>query len=117
MFAVVKTGGKQYTVREKDVLRVEKLDAKKGDKVKLDQVLMVGEGKSVKIGSPLVSGAAVTAEVVEQTRNGKIIVYKKKRRQGYERTKGHQQQVTVLKVTGISGAGTKAQKTEKSGDK
>lgn len=107
MFAVVKTGGKQYRVAKDDVIRVEKLDAQAGDTVILDEVLMVADENGAKTGTPLVEGAAVEAEVVEQTRNKKIIIYKKKRRQNYRRKKGHRQHITVLKVVDISLDGAK----------
>jgi large subunit ribosomal protein L21 len=102
MFAVIKTGGKQYRVAENDVIRVERLDGEAGASVTLDQVLMVGEGDSVTVGTPTVDGASVAAEVVEQGRGPKIIVFKKKRRQNYRRKKGHRQDLTTLKITGIS---------------
>ncbi|MCF8507042.1 MAG: 50S ribosomal protein L21 [Caulobacter sp.] len=100
MFAVIKTGGKQYKVAKDDVFLVEKLPAEAGATVTLDQVLMVGE----KIGAPLVDGASVTATVVEQTRGEKLIVFKKKRRQNYRRKTGHRQDLTVLRITDIAGA-------------
>jgi large subunit ribosomal protein L21 len=99
MFAVIKTGGKQYRVAKDDVILVEKLDGEAGSSVTLDQVLMVGD----KIGSPVVDGASVTATVVEQTRGDKIIVFKKKRRQNYRRKNGHRQHLTVLRITDIAG--------------
>ncbi len=103
MYAVIRTGGKQYRVAKDDVIAVEKLDGKAGDKVKFDEVLMLGEaGKEPKIGEPLVSGASVTAEVVEQERADKITVIKFRRRKNYHRTKGHRQHETVLKITDIS---------------
>ena len=104
MFAVVKTGGKQYRVAKGDVIRVEKIDAKDGDKVSLDEVLMVGEAGKSKVGAPLVKGASVKAEVVAQARTPKIIVFKKKRRQNYRRKKGHRQDLTILRVTDIKAA-------------
>jgi large subunit ribosomal protein L21 len=107
MFAVVKTGGKQYRVNEGDVLRVEKLDGEVGKKVTLDEVLMVGDDKSLKVGEPLVKGAKVTAEVVDQRKDKKIVVFKKKRRHNYRRKKGHRQEITVLRVTKIAGAAAK----------
>lgn len=100
MFAVIKTGGKQYKVAPNDVVLVEKLPGQAGDTVTLDQVLMVGD----KIGAPLVAGASVTATLVEQTRGEKVIVFKKKRRQNYRRKKGHRQDLTVLRITDIVGA-------------
>lgn len=100
MFAVIKTGGKQYKVAPNDVIRVEKLPGQAGDTVTLDQVLMVDD----KIGAPMVAGASVTATLLEQTRGEKVIIFKKKRRQNYRRKKGHRQELTVLRITGIAGA-------------
>jgi len=101
MFAVIRTGGKQYKVANGDVIRVEKLEAEAGTSITLEDVLMVyGDGKA-QVGTPLVAGATVTAEVVEQTRSRKIIIFKKKRRQNYRRKNGHRQHLTVLKITGI----------------
>lgn len=103
MYAVIRTGGKQYRVAKDDIITVEKLDTNAGDKVKFDEVLMLGEtGKEPKIGAPLVSGATVTAEVVDQGRADKVTVIKFKRRKNYHRTKGHRQHETVLKITDIS---------------
>ena len=100
MFAVIKTGGKQYKVAPNDVIRVERLPGQAGDTVTLDQVLMVGD----KIGAPMVAGASVTATLLEQARGDKVIIFKKKRRQNYRRKKGHRQDLTVLRITGIAGA-------------
>ena len=106
MYAVVKTGGKQYRVSPGDIIVVEKLLGDAGTKVKLDQVLMVGEdGKDPELGAPLLTSTAVNCEVVDQSRSDKIIVFKKKRRQGYKRTKGHRQDQTVLRVLDINGKG------------
>ena len=102
MFAVVKTGGKQYRVEKDTVFAVEKLDANPGDKITLDQVLMFGDEKTSTVGAPLVAGASVQAEIVDQKRSNKVIVFKKKRRQNYRRKHGHRQAQTVLKVTGIN---------------
>ncbi len=102
MFAVIKTGGKQYRVEEGNVIKVEKLAGNAGDKITFDNILMAGEGSKITVGAPFVKGASVTAEVLEQTRADKIIVFKKKRRQNYRRKKGHRQHITVLRVTGIS---------------
>ncbi|MFC7048265.1 50S ribosomal protein L21 [Emcibacter nanhaiensis] len=114
MFAVVKTGGKQYKVAKDDVLKVEKLDGEAGAKVTLDEVLMVGDDKGVQVGSPTVNGTVVTAEILEQTRGDKVIVFKKKRRQNYRRKKGHRQELTVLKVLEIGkGAAKKAAPAKK----
>ena len=104
MFAVVRTGGKQYKVEKNDVIKVEKLDGKAGDKVNLDEVLYIGGDKAVKLGEPLVKGASVQAEIVEQGRGPKIVVFKKKRRQNYRRKKGHRQDLTVLKIKDIKAA-------------
>ncbi len=101
-FAVVRTGGKQYRVAKDDVIEVERLDGDPGSALALDQVLMVGGGGAAQIGTPLVDGASVTAEVVAQTRGDKIVVFKKKRRKKYQRTKGHRQELTVLKITEIA---------------
>ncbi len=101
MFAVIRTGGKQYKVAPNDVLRVEKLAAQPGDTVKLDSVLMVDSDQGLSVGAPLVKGAVVAAEVVEQTRADKIIVFKKRRRKNYRRRNGHRQALTVLRVADI----------------
>lgn len=107
MFAVIKTGAKQYKVAVGDIIKVEKLDGEAGSMVSLDNVLMVGDDKGVKVGTPTVSGTVVTAEILEQARAAKIIVFKKKRRQNYRRKAGHRQEQTVLKVTDIGKAGAK----------
>jgi large subunit ribosomal protein L21 len=98
MFAVIRTGGKQYKVAKDDVITVEKLAGDPGATVTFDSVLMAGEGGNAKIGP---AGAAVTAEVVEQIRSDKVIIFKKKRRHNYRRKNGHRQSLTVLRVTGI----------------
>ena len=110
MHAVIRTGGKQYRVAEGDVLRVEKLEAESGSKVELDEVLMVADGDEVRIGSPLVEGGKVTAEVQGHGRGDKIDVIKFKRRKKYRRKYGHRQDYTELKVTGISTGGKAAPK-------
>ena len=108
MFAVIKTGGKQYRVTPGDIIVVEKLTADEGSAVTFDSVLMLGQdGKAPAVGTPMIADATVTGEVVEQGRGDKITVFKKKRRQGYRRTKGHRQLQTVLKITGINGQGSK----------
>jgi len=101
MFAVIKTGGKQYKVAKDDIITVERLTADAGDAIELADVLMVGGENGLTVGAPTVSGASVKAEVLEQSRGKKIIVFKKKRRQNYRRKKGHRQDLTVLKVTDI----------------
>jgi large subunit ribosomal protein L21 len=110
MYAVVKTGGKQYRVSENDTLKVERLHGDAGDIVTLDSVLMLGDGGTVTVGEPTVAGAAVAAEIVEQARDSKIIVFKKRRRQNYRRKKGHRQHYTLLKVTEILTDGAKPSK-------
>ena len=101
MYAVIKTGGKQYRVNEGDRLRVEKLEGAVGDFVELSEVLMLG-GETVSIGMPLVSGAKVSAQIVGQGLGKKIIVFKMRRRKRYRRKNGHRQPFTELKVTAIS---------------
>ena len=103
MFAVIQTGGKQYKVAQNDVITVERLAGEAGATIELGQVLAIGDGARLMVGSPLVPGAKVTAEVVEQTRGPKLIVFKKRRRQNSRRKNGHRQDLTVLKITGISG--------------
>lgn len=103
MFAIVKTGGKQYTVAENDVIVVEKLAGEAGSEITLEDVLLVGEEGNTKVGTPLVSGASVTAEVIEQGKGDKVVIFKKKRRQNYRRTKGHRQEQTVLRIKSIKG--------------
>ena len=102
MYAVIKTGGKQYRVAKDEIIAVEKLAGEAGASLDLSEVLMLGDDKGTTIGSPLVEGASVSAEVVEQTRGDKIIVFKKKRRKNYRRKKGHQQDLTVLRITDIN---------------
>jgi large subunit ribosomal protein L21 len=101
MFAVIRTGGKQYKVARDDVISVERLAAEPGTVIELGEVLMIGEGAEVAAGTPLLDGASVSATVVEQRRAAKIIVFKKKRRHNYRRKKGHRQQQTVLRITDI----------------
>lgn len=99
MFAVIKTGGKQYKVAMNDVIAIEKLPGEAGAAITFDEVLMVGD----KIGAPLVAGASVSAEVIDQFKSDKVIVFKKKRRQNYRRKNGHRQQQTLVKITAING--------------
>ena len=101
MFAVLKTGGKQYKVAENDVIKVEKLPGASNDTIEFEEILMIGEGAKIQVGSPLVSKAKVCATILEQARADKIIVFKKKRRQNYRRKKGHRQDLTVLRITDI----------------
>ena len=101
MYAIIKTGGKQYRVSPGQTLRVEKLDGIVGDTVELNNVLLIGGEGDVQIGQPQIGGAAVNAEIVEQGRAKKIIVFKKKRRKGYHKKQGHRQYYTSLRVTEI----------------
>ena len=101
MYAVIKTGGKQYRVSEGQLLRVEKLQGSPGDKITFGEVLLLG-GESPKVGQPLVQGAAVAAEITRQDRGKKIVVFKFKRRKNYRRKAGHRQHFTELKITGIT---------------
>lgn len=101
MFAVVKTGGKQYKVAQGDVIQVEKLPVEAGKTVELADVLMLVDGGKVTMGKPMIAGAKITAEVVKQDRTGKLIIFKKKRRQNYRRKKHQRQEFTVLKITAI----------------
>jgi large subunit ribosomal protein L21 len=105
MFAVIRTGGKQYRVAPDDVLKVEKLEAEAGSTITFTDVLAVGGEGGLTIGAPLVGGASVTATVIAQDRLAKIIIFKKRRRQNSRRKNGHRQHVTVLRVAGIHGAG------------
>ena len=102
MYAIIKTGGKQYRVSEGQTLRVEKLDGEKGDSVRLGDVLLLGGEGQTRIGTPLLEGAAVEAQIVRQARAKKIIVFKKKRRKGYHKKQGHRQAYTEIEITGIS---------------
>lgn len=103
MYAVIRTGGKQYRVAKDDVVFVEKLAGEPGATVTLDDVLMIGEGQEAKAGTPRLDGATVTATVLEQKLDDKVLVFKKKRRHNYRRKNGHRQALTVLRITEISG--------------
>ena len=103
MYAVFRTGGKQYRATKGDRVRVERLDAEEGATIEFDQVLLVGEGANVKLGSPLVAGSKVKGKVTSQGRSPKIKVLKFKRRKNYMRTKGHRQHFTEVEITGITG--------------
>lgn len=102
MYAVIKTGGKQYRVSEGDRLRVELLDAEAGSEVSFDQVMLVGSGESVKVGTPLVAGAVVKGLVEDHGRGDKVIIIKFRRRKHYRKKQGHRQYYTQVKITGIS---------------
>ena len=103
MYAVIESGGKQHRVQEGEILQLEKLEAATGDKVKFDKILMVGEGESVKIGTPYVKGSQVTAEVLKQGRGDKIRIIKFNRRKHSKKTQGHRQWFTEVKIIGIKG--------------
>ncbi len=107
MFAVIKTGGKQYRVAPQEVIKVEKLPGEAGDSVLFEEVLLIGDGDNSSIGSPLVAGATVAGEVVEQTRGRKVLIFKKKRRKHYRRTQGHRQHLTEIRITEILTDGAK----------
>lgn len=104
MYAVIKTGGKQYRVAQNDLVTIERLEGEAGNTVEFAEVLMVGEGENVKVGAPFVSGAKVTAELVDQARGPKVIAFKKRRRKNSRRKKGHRQHVSLVRITGITGA-------------
>lgn len=112
MFAVIKTGGKQYRVAANDVLTIEKLSGDAGAKIEFTEVLMVGVGADATIGAPFVEGAVVTAEVVEHGRAKKVIAFKKRRRQNSKRSRGHRQHNMTVRIIDIAGAG-KAKKASK----
>jgi len=108
MYAVVKTGGKQYRVAKDDVLTVEKLDAEAGAVIELAEVLAIDVGKGLTIGTPMIDGARVAATVLEQKKADKVIIFKKKRRKNYRRTRGHRQPLTVIRISDILAKGQKA---------
>ena len=102
MYAIIRTGGKQYQVEPGDRLRVEKLNGEVGEKVELEEILLFADGETVRIGQPLVEGAKVVATIIEQGRHNKVIVFKKKRRKGYQVKQGHRQMYTALNIETIS---------------
>lgn len=102
-YAVIRTGGKQYKVSEGDTLDVEKLDVEPGGKTQFDEVLLVASDGGVQIGAPVVKGASVTADVVDQVKADKVVAFKYRKRKGYHRTIGHRQKMTRVKITGIRG--------------
>jgi large subunit ribosomal protein L21 len=101
MYAVITTGGKQYKVAPGDIVRVESLDAKKGDTIELKDVYMIADGDNVSVGKPTLPSAKVTAEVVEQGRGEKLLIFKHRKRKGFRRTNGHRQNYTAIKVKDI----------------
>ena len=111
MFAIISTGGKQYKVSENTMLSVSKIDGKDGDKITIDDVLFACDKEQFSVGSPQISGAKVTAEIVKQDRDRKILVFKKKRRKNYRRMNGHRQEITFLKVTSMNIPGMKSAST------
>ena len=117
MYAVVKTGGKQYRVTRDDTILVEKLDADEGQTVTLTDVMLLGDGDKVTVGTPVVADASVEAQVVSQTRGPKIIIFRRKRRKNHRRTQGHRQDLTLLKITDINTSGKKAAPTKKAAAK
>ena len=102
MFAVIKTGGTQYRVAANEKITVMRLDGEAGEKVTFGEVLMVGDGDNIQIGAPLVSGASVVGEIVEQERGPKVIAFKKRRRKNSKRKRGHRQDLTIVRITGIT---------------
>jgi len=103
MYALIKTGGKQYRVAEGDTLRVEKIEGKVGEVVEFEEVLMIANGERVEIGMPMLKDSKVVGEIVEQGKGEKIIVFKSKRRKGYRKKQGHRQQYTALRIKEIRG--------------
>ena len=103
MYAVIESGGKQHRVQEGEVLQLEKLDAATGEKVKFDKILLVGEGDTVKVGTPYVEGSQVTAEVLKQGRGAKVMIIKFNRRKHFRKQQGHRQWFTEVKITDIKG--------------
>ncbi len=110
MYAVVKTGGKQYRVAKDDKILVEHIAAEAGQTITLDKVMMLADGDNVTIGAPVVENATVEAEVVSQTRGPKIVIFRRKRRKNHRRLQGHRQDLTLLKITDINSSGKKAVK-------
>ena len=107
MYSIIKIAGKQYSVSEGDIIKVSTQDWKVGDTVKLNQVLLTNSGKNVSVGTPTVAGASVTLEIIEHNREKKLLIYKKKRRKGYQRKNGHRQGYTLLKVKSLKVPNTK----------
>ena len=112
MYAVIRTGGKQYRVAAQDILEIEKIPGNAGETVQFSDVLLVGGDGEPNIGAPLVEGASVAAEVIEQGRGDKIIVFKKKRRKNYRRKSGHRQDLTIVRITEILTGGKKSSKAK-----
>ncbi|HJX60042.1 MAG TPA: 50S ribosomal protein L21 [Thermodesulfobacteriota bacterium] len=102
MYAVVKTGGKEYRISQGDLIRVEKMEGKAGDRVTMKDILMVSHEGQVQVGNPLLANAVITGEIVQQVKGKKVLIYKMKRRKNYRRTKGHRQTYTYIRVNDIS---------------
>ena len=117
MYSIIKISGKQYSVSEGDIIKVSTQDWKVGDTVKLNQVLLTNSGENVSVGTPIVAGASVTLEIMEHNRDKKLLIYKKKRRKGYQRKNGHRQGYSLLKVNKLQMPSTeKKQKNNSSKD-
>jgi large subunit ribosomal protein L21 len=101
MFAVVRTGGKQYKVKEGDIIKIEKLVGEEGDLVELEEVLLIGDQPETKIGQPLVPNAKVVCSIINQGKSKKVVIFKAKRRKGYQKKQGHRQMYTSLKINQI----------------
>ena len=114
MYAIVEISGKQYRVSEGDTIKVSSQDWKIGDRVKLDRVLFTDNGKNISVGTPTVLGASVTVEILKHDRDKKLLIYKKKRRKGYQRKNGHRQGYTLLKINNLQLTGTKKVKENNS---
>ena len=114
MYAIVEISGKQYRVSEGDTIKVSSQDWKIGDRVKLDRVLFTENGKNISVGTPTVLGASVTVEILKHDRDKKLLIYKKKRRKGYQRKNGHRQGYTLLKINNLQVTGTKKVKENNS---
>ena len=114
MYSIVKISGKQYCVSEGDTIKVSSQDWKVGDRVKLDQVLLTDNGKNIEVGTPKVNGASVTVEILEHNREKKLLIYKKKRRKGYQRKNGHRQGYSLLKVNKLQMPNTKKEQKNNS---
>ncbi|MBC8239352.1 MAG: 50S ribosomal protein L21 [Alphaproteobacteria bacterium] len=112
MFAVIKTGGKQYRVEPDDIIRIERIAGEAGDEVAFDSILMLGAAGDTTVGAPLVDGAKVVGTLMEQARDKKIIVFKKKRRKNYRRRNGHRQELSIVRITDITAPGAKAAAAE-----
>ncbi|HEX4572707.1 MAG TPA: 50S ribosomal protein L21 [Dongiaceae bacterium] len=110
MFAVLKTGGKQYKVAKNDVIEIERLPGEAGQQVVFDQVLMLGDGTSATAGAPLIAGASVAGTLLEQSQADKVVIFKKRRRHNYRRKRGHRQQLSVVRIDEILTDGAKPAK-------